>query len=81
MDNVRKAKEKLAPIGHMGSRLGEVEETDRRIIRQKQEFDALYRQYMQELKSKEKRRTEGTGNLEKRLQREQKIQAIRERKF
>jgi hypothetical protein len=30
----------------MASRMDEVEETDRRIIKQKAEFEALYRQYM-----------------------------------
>lgn len=41
MDNVKKAKDKLAPLGQMNR--VEAEETDRRIIRQKQELEALYR--------------------------------------
>jgi hypothetical protein len=45
MDNVKRAKERLAPLGHMIQRGDDTEETDRRIIKQKQEFETLYRQY------------------------------------
>jgi len=57
------------------------EETDRRIIRQKQEFETLYRQYQNELKAKEFKKKDEDTKQEKRLQRESRIQAIRERKF
>ena len=77
---MRKAKEKLAPIGHLGSRLDNVEETDRRILQQKQEFEVLYRQYQQELVHKR-----GVQNnpcvKEKKVARDERIQAIREKKF
>lgn len=41
MDNVRRAKDRLAPLGVVGT--ADSEETDRRILRQKQEFETLYR--------------------------------------
>ena len=62
MDNVRKAKDRMANLGSI-SKIDEVEETDRRIHRQKQEFEALYRQYQQEVKMREtKKRLEGSKN-------------------
>ena len=54
MDNVRRAKDRLAPLGQVsithsqnpnGPGGVDSEETDRRIMRQKQEFETLYRQY------------------------------------
>ena len=85
MENVRRAKDRLAPLGqvHNTRAVGEdmTEETDRRIIRQKQEFEALYRQYQNELKARELRKKDEDQLVEKRIQREQRIQAIRERKF
>ena len=59
----------------------DTEETDRRILRQKQEFETLYRQYQGEMKTREQRKNTEKGKDEKRLQRESRIQAIRERKF
>ena len=80
MDNVRKAKDRMANLGSV-NQIDNVEETDRRILRQKQEFEALYRQYQQEVKQREtKKRLEGSKN-QKSVAREQKIQTIKERKF
>ena len=45
IDNVQKAKEKLAHLGETSQRIEGEAETDRRILKQKMEFDALYRQY------------------------------------
>jgi hypothetical protein len=56
-------------------------ETDRRILRQKQEFEALYRQYEMEMKQKEYRKKYENDKVQKKLQREMKIQAIKEQKF
>ena len=50
--------------------MDEVEDTDRRIIKQKQEFEALYKEYMQEVKNREMRKKVDNTKLEKRLQRE-----------
>ena len=88
MDNVRRAKDRLAPLGqvsithsHPGGHGIDSEETDRRILRQKQEFETLYRQYQLEIKAKELKKREEDAQVEKRLQRESRIQAIREKKF
>jgi hypothetical protein len=50
MDNVRRAKDRLAPLGqvsithsHAAGHGVDSEETDRRILKQKQEFETLYR--------------------------------------
>jgi hypothetical protein len=81
MDNVRKAKDRLANLGEPhGPREG-VEETDRRILRQKQEFEALYRLYHHDMKQRNTRKAVEDQKLEKKLMREHKIQAIKERKF
>lgn len=83
MDNVRRAKDRLAPLGQAapgGASLESVE-TDRRILRQKQEFETLYRQYQNDVKTKEARRKDEEGKQERRLQRESRIQAIRDRRF
>ena len=59
MDNVRPDKDRLAPLGQVsithshGGHGVDSEETDRRILKQKQEFEVLYRQYQLELKAKE----------------------------
>jgi len=45
MDNVKRAKDRLAPLGQVIPRADDSEETDRRIVKQKQEFETLYRQY------------------------------------
>lgn len=79
MDNVKRAKDRLAPLG--AHKADDAEETDRRILRQKQEFETLYRQYQNEMKAKQVKKKDEDSKLEKRLQREQRIQAIRERKF
>ena len=81
MDNVRRAKDRLAPLGQVVHRGDNTEETDRRIHKQKQEFETLYRQYQNEMKTKEQRKKEEEGKVEKRMQRETRIQSIRERKF
>lgn len=85
MDNVKRAKDRLAPLGKAAHGAGlasdNTEETDRRIIRQKQEFEALYRQYQNELKTREIRKKEELTKVERRANRETRIQAIRERKF
>ncbi len=80
MDNVKRAKDRLAPLGQAVQR-DDSEETDRRILRQKQEFEALFRQYQNELKAREMRKTTEDAKVEKRTQRDSKIQTIRERKF
>ena len=89
MDNVRRAKDRLAPLGQvsithsngMGGHGIDSEETDRRILRQKQEFETLYRQYQLEIKAKEMKKREEDAQIQKRLQRESRIQSIREKKF
>ena len=81
MDNVKRAKERLAPLGHLIQRGDDTEETDRRIIKQKQEFETLYRQYQNEAKAKEFKKQGEEGKVEKRQHRDSKTQAIRERKF
>lgn len=74
MDNVRKAKDRLANIGLPHGSVEDLEsETDRRILKQKQEFEALYRQYQQEMKQKEQRKKYDDVKLNKKIQREQKI--------
>jgi len=50
-------------------------------MRQKQEFETLYRQYQNEIKAKEMKKMGEDGKQEKRVKRESRIQAIRERKF
>ena len=59
----------------------EVEETDKRIIKQKQEFDALLKTYLQEAKMREYKKNDQQRVVEKQLQRESKIQSIKDRKF
>lgn len=74
MDNVRKAKDRLANLGVPNGSIDDLEgETDRRILRQKQEFEALYRQYHMEMKQREQRKRMDHGKDSKKLQREQKI--------
>jgi len=79
-DNVKKAKENMAHLGEEGdSRLDE--ETDRRILRQKQEFENLLREYMQESKAREQQHERVSKIQEKQQKRDDKIQRIREHKF
>jgi predicted TPR repeat methyltransferase len=73
MDNVKRAKDRLAPLGQVQMRSEDSEETDRRILRQKQEFETLYRQYQNELKAKELKKKDEDTKVEKRLQRESRI--------
>jgi hypothetical protein len=82
MDNVQKAKDRLAGIGMPSGSIDPLEgETDRRILKQKQEFEALYQQYMMDMKQKQQRRRYDQGKAQRSVMREQKIQAIKERKF
>lgn len=82
MDNVRKAKDRLAGLGMPSGSVDPLEgETDRRILKQKQEFEALYQQYMLEMKQKQHRRRFDDDKVQRSLMREQKIQTIKERKF
>lgn len=81
MDNVRKAKDRLAHLAHPHGSIDDVEETDRRILKQKQEFEALYRQYHMEMKQKEMRKKQDESKTQKKVQREVKIQTIKEKKF
>ncbi|CDW83414.1 UNKNOWN [Stylonychia lemnae] len=81
MDNVRKAKDRLAHLAHPHGSIDDVEETDRRILKQKQEFEALYRQYHMEMKQKEMRKKQDESKSQKKIQREVKIQTIKEKKF
>jgi hypothetical protein len=81
MDNVKRAKDRLAPLGAQNPKGDDSEETDRRIFRQKQEFETVYRQYQNELKAKEFKRKDEDVKQERRIKRESRIQAIRERKF
>jgi hypothetical protein len=53
MDNVQKAKDRLAHLGEVNGRMDADEETDKRILRQKMEFDALLKQYLMETRAKE----------------------------
>jgi len=71
-ENVRRAKDRLAPLGVMGA-TADSEETDRRILRQKQEFETLYRQYQNEAKAKELKRDKELVKDEKRHARESRI--------
>ena len=48
LDNVQKAQQKYAPMGHPSNNLEFQAETDRRILKQKQEFDKLMREYFLE---------------------------------
>jgi L-ascorbate metabolism protein UlaG (beta-lactamase superfamily) len=87
MDNVRRAKDRLAPLDQVsithshGGHVVDSEETDRRNIKQRQEFEVLYRQYQLKLKAKEKKKMDENANVEKPQQRESRFQAIREKKF
>ena len=74
MENVKRAKDRLAPLGQVSvhqnrtvNGVEDTEETDRRIIRQKQEFETLYRQYQNELKARELKKKDEDAHLEKRL--------------
>jgi len=82
MDNVKKAKDRLAGLGLPNGSIDPLEgETDRRILKQKQEFEALYRQYMQDMKQKHQKKRHDESKVQRSVMREQKIQAIKERKF
>jgi hypothetical protein len=72
IDNVQKAKEKLAHLGDQNQNEQNQEDTDRRIIKQKLEFDALLKEYMQQNKSKESKKAKEIQYLERQLQREAK---------
>lgn len=50
-------------------------------MRQKQEFEALYRQYQQEMKQRENMKRLTENKSQKSQMREHKIQTIKERKF
>lgn len=50
-------------------------------MRQKQEFEALYRQYQQETKQRETKKKIEDSKSHKSIAREQKIQTIKERRF
>ena len=65
MENVQKAKDRMAHLGQMSSKRTLEEDTDNRIIKQKMEFDALLRQYMQENKVKEARKSHETNKLQR----------------
>ena len=56
MDNVMRAKDRLAHLGETDARRDMEEDTDRRILKQKQEFDALLNEYLHENKVKETRK-------------------------
>ena len=73
MDNVQKAKEKLQPLGEAQGRGDSEEETDRRILRQKMEFDNLLKLYLQENRVKENKKLYEQRMMEKQSQRESKI--------
>lgn len=81
MDNVTKAKQRLAPLGQPIAGIDNAEETDRRIMKKKQEFEQLYRQYHHEMKQKEARKKHEDSKSHKKVQREVKTQQIKERKF
>ena len=67
MDNVTKAKERLAPLGQPIQGLDNAEETDRRILKKKQEFEALYRQYQHEMKTREAKKRHEDSKTNKKL--------------
>lgn len=56
MDNVSKARQRLAPLGNVAVRGEDTEETDRRITKVKQEFDILSKHYQNEIKAKENKK-------------------------
>ena len=57
------------------------EDTDQRILKQKMEFDNLLKDYFKDNMAKETKRTLEHAKLQKNLERESKMQSIRERKF
>jgi hypothetical protein len=81
MDNVKRAKDRLAHLGETETRRDMEEDTDRRILKQKQEFDALLNEYLHENKVKEARKMYEDNKIQKQFVREQKIQSIKEKKF
>jgi hypothetical protein len=56
MDNVKRAKDRLAHLGDSDQRKDSEEEIDRRILKQKMEFDALLNEYIHDNKVKETRK-------------------------
>ena len=65
MDNVQKAKVRLAHLGEVNGKLDADEETDQRILKQKMEFDALLKQYLLETRTKDHKKQLERTKLEK----------------
>ena len=65
MDNVKRAKDRLAHLGESDPRKDVEEDTDRRILKQKMEFDALLNEYLHENKVKETRKVFEDQKLQK----------------
>lgn len=63
MDNVKRAKDRLAHLGEDDNKRTIEEETDRRILKQKMEFDALLNEYLHENKVKENRKAFEDGKV------------------
>lgn len=73
MDNVQKAKDRLAHITEVTTRVDPEEATDRRIMRQKLEFDTLLKQYLMETKAKEHKKQLEDRKVSSQLHRESKV--------
>lgn len=65
MKNVQEAKKKLAKLGETDPRRDQEEDTDRRIIKQKLEFDALLNEYIHENKVRETRKVYEDAKIQK----------------
>lgn len=81
MDNVTNAKQRLAPLGIPNNRIDSAEETDRRILSKKREYEALYRQYEHEVKAREAKKRHEDSKNSKKAQRDNKIMQIKSQKF
>lgn len=81
MDNVQRAKDRLAHLGETDQRKDFEEDTDRRILKQKMEFDALLNEYLHDTKVKQTKKHFEDEKIQKQFMREQKIQTIKEKKF
>lgn len=70
MENVRRAQERLAPLGHVSTNRLKIEDADMRILKQKEEFETMLKLYHNDLKNRQQRKYLEDAKLEKKLQRE-----------
>ena len=68
-------------MGAINSKRTLEEDADQRIIKQKLEFDTLLKDYMKERMVKDSRKSYEHAKLQKQLERESKMQSIKEKKF